>query len=144
MKNAENASSSAALQELTAQQLADARKAAQAAVDALMLTDAPLLFPPGQLALAAMRSGFNKVCRAPHMRSLAIVGLTRLRVMALGILKLHGATACNSLRRFHNSMYQDKCAYQQVRCQAVLHAASERMYSMYNHAQPHRTLACMV
>ena len=28
---------------------------------ALLLTDAPLLYPPGQMGLAAMRSGFNKV-----------------------------------------------------------------------------------
>ena len=48
-------------QELTEQQVADARRAARAAADALLLTDAPLLFPPGQLGLAAMRSGFNKV-----------------------------------------------------------------------------------
>ncbi len=49
------------LQELGGDTLAQARAAARAAVDALMLTDAPLLFPPGQLALAAMRSGCNKV-----------------------------------------------------------------------------------
>ena len=55
-------SSTPALEEVTVQQMADAKKAARAAADALMLTDAPLLFPPGQLALAAMRSGFNKVC----------------------------------------------------------------------------------
>lgn len=45
------------LQESTAQ---SAHRAALAAVDALMLTDAPLRFSPGQLALAALRSGFNK------------------------------------------------------------------------------------
>lgn len=50
-----------ALQGLKGESLAMARAAAKAAVDALMLTDAPLLFPPGQLALAAMRSGCNKV-----------------------------------------------------------------------------------
>lgn len=52
---------SSALEGVTEQQLADTKKAARAAADALVLTDAPLLFPPGQLALAAMRSGFNKV-----------------------------------------------------------------------------------
>ena len=52
---------SSALEGATVQQVADAKKAARAAADALVLTDAPLLFPPGQLALAAMRSGFNKV-----------------------------------------------------------------------------------
>ena len=48
-------------QGITEQQISDARRAARAAADALLLTDAPLLFPPGQLGLAAMRSGFNKV-----------------------------------------------------------------------------------
>lgn len=38
-----------------------ARAAAYAAADALLLTDAPLLHTPGQLGLAATRSGFNKV-----------------------------------------------------------------------------------
>jgi hypothetical protein len=32
---------------------------ARAAVDVLMLTDAPLLYPPGALAVAALRSGFR-------------------------------------------------------------------------------------
>ncbi|CAL8467030.1 g6566 [Coccomyxa elongata] len=50
-----------ALQELKGESLTKARAAAKAAVDALMLTDAPLVFPPGQLALAAMRSGCSKV-----------------------------------------------------------------------------------
>lgn len=50
------------LQESTAQ---SAHRAALAAVDALMLTDAPLRFSPGQLALAALRSGFNKVRFGP-------------------------------------------------------------------------------
>lgn len=53
----------AELQALSAGALKQARGAAHAAVDALMLSDAPLLFPPGQLALAAMRSGFNKARR---------------------------------------------------------------------------------
>ena len=57
----EDATSDPADQEMTEQQLSDARRAARAAADALLLTDAPLLFPPGQLGLAAMRSGFNKV-----------------------------------------------------------------------------------
>lgn len=39
--------------------LTAARGKARAAVDVLMLTDAPLLFPPGALALAALRSGFR-------------------------------------------------------------------------------------
>lgn len=38
------------------------RGKAVGAADALMLTDAPLLFPPGQLALAALRRGIQKVC----------------------------------------------------------------------------------
>lgn len=43
------------------QQLSRVRAKSLAAVDALMLTDAPLLFPPGQLALAALRSGMKAV-----------------------------------------------------------------------------------
>ena len=43
------------------QQLGQVRAKSLAAVDALMLTDAPLLFPPGQLALAALRSGMKAV-----------------------------------------------------------------------------------
>ena len=46
---------------LSDKQLAQARSAAGAAADSLMLTDAPLMFPPGQLALAAMRAAFRKV-----------------------------------------------------------------------------------
>ena len=57
----EGSTSENAEQEVAEQQLSDARRAARAAADALLLTDAPLLFPPGQLGLAAMRSGFNKV-----------------------------------------------------------------------------------
>ena len=49
------------LRGLTDKQLAQARSAAGAAADSLMLTDAPLMFPPGQLALAAMRAAFRKV-----------------------------------------------------------------------------------
>ena len=37
------------------------RAKALAAIDALMLTDAPLLYPPGQLALAALRSALKSV-----------------------------------------------------------------------------------
>ncbi|GAB4818784.1 hypothetical protein N2152v2_005830 [Parachlorella kessleri] len=46
---------------LTDEQMAKARTYAYLAADALMLTDAPLLYTPGQLALAACRSGFSKV-----------------------------------------------------------------------------------
>ena len=54
------------LQGLTGAALKQARAASAAAVDALMLSDAPLLFPPGQLALAALRSGCNQVrCLEP-------------------------------------------------------------------------------
>ena len=49
------------LRSLAEEQLARARAAAGAAADSLMLTDAPLMFPPGQLALAAMRAAFRKV-----------------------------------------------------------------------------------
>ena len=71
---------------LTEQQMGGAKKAARAAADALMLTDASLLFPPGQLALAAMRSGFNKVCKAflyYVMRSIA--QMMKCEGSALGI-----------------------------------------------------------
>lgn len=50
-----------ALLSLSDEDTAKARAAAFAAADALMLTDAPLLYTPGQLALAACRSGFSKV-----------------------------------------------------------------------------------
>lgn len=41
--------------------LSAAHAKARAAVDVLMLTDAPLLYPPGLLAVAALRSGFRSV-----------------------------------------------------------------------------------
>lgn len=41
--------------------LSAAHTKARAAVDVLMLTDAPLLYPPGLLAVAALRSGFRSV-----------------------------------------------------------------------------------
>lgn len=47
---------------LSEQQLGKARGVAYSAADALLLSDAPLLHAPGRLALAAVRSGFNKVC----------------------------------------------------------------------------------
>eukprot|EP00887_Chlorella_sp_A99_P004352 scaffold15.g4352.t1 len=45
---------------LAEEQLAKAKASAYAAADALMLSDAPLLRPPGQLALAALRSAFHE------------------------------------------------------------------------------------
>ncbi|KAL6758199.1 hypothetical protein V8C86DRAFT_1525447 [Haematococcus lacustris] len=39
--------------------MAQCRAKATAAVDTLMLTDAPLLYPPGSIALAALRSGLR-------------------------------------------------------------------------------------
>lgn len=45
---------------LVPEQMQRARAAAYGAADALMLTDAPLLYTPGQLGLAAARSGFAK------------------------------------------------------------------------------------
>jgi hypothetical protein len=41
--------------------LSAAHAKARAAVDMLMLTDAPLMYPPGALAVAALRSGFRSV-----------------------------------------------------------------------------------
>lgn len=49
------------LQKLDSSTLLKAQRAACAAVDALMLTDAPLLYSPSLLALAALRAGFRKV-----------------------------------------------------------------------------------
>ena len=49
------------LQKASKETLVKAAAAAKAAVDTLMLTDAPLLYPPGQLALAAVRSGLQQV-----------------------------------------------------------------------------------
>ncbi|KAK9086503.1 hypothetical protein Syun_028897 [Stephania yunnanensis] len=44
------------------QMLKDLQETAKSEVDKVMLTDAPLLFPPGQLALAALRRS-NEVLR---------------------------------------------------------------------------------
>eukprot|EP00775_Hariotina_reticulata_P004396 gene4396-4649_t len=43
------------------QQLATAHSKARASMDVLVMSDAPLLHPPGLLAVAAMRSGFRAV-----------------------------------------------------------------------------------
>jgi hypothetical protein len=43
------------------QQLAMAHSKARASTDVLIMTDAPLLHPPGLLAVAAMRSGFRAI-----------------------------------------------------------------------------------
>ena len=50
-----------ALRKLDIAGMSKARGAAQAALDALMLTDAPLLYSPSSVALAALRAGFRKV-----------------------------------------------------------------------------------
>eukprot|EP00873_Tetraselmis_striata_P016427 jgi/Tetstr1/436691/TSEL_025486.t1 len=52
-----------ALLEGGAPRLAEARSAAMSAIDALQLSDAPLLHPPGLLALAAMRNGLRVVSK---------------------------------------------------------------------------------
>ncbi|KAL3139883.1 hypothetical protein ABBQ38_004177 [Trebouxia sp. C0009 RCD-2024] len=57
--NAANADE--ALHRLDAAGMSKARGAAQAALDALMLTDAPLLYSPSLVALAALRAGFRKI-----------------------------------------------------------------------------------
>ena len=51
----------APLRDLDAEATACAEAGARGAVDALMVTDAPLLFPPSHLALAALRAGLKKV-----------------------------------------------------------------------------------
>lgn len=58
---ADAANADEALHKLDAAGMSKARGAAQAALDALMLTDAPLLYSPSLLALAALRAGFRKV-----------------------------------------------------------------------------------
>lgn len=58
---ADAAKADEALHKLDAAGMSKARGAAQAALDALMLTDAPLLYSPSLLALAALRAGFRKV-----------------------------------------------------------------------------------
>ncbi|KAH9689358.1 Cyclin-H1-1 [Citrus sinensis] len=50
------------------QMLKDLHETAKLEVDKIMLTDAPLLFPPGQLALAALRNS-NKVQRVVNYES---------------------------------------------------------------------------
>ena len=60
------------------QQLSRVRAKSLAAIDALMLTDAPLLFPPGQLALAALRSGMKAVSDSQPLDKL--VGKGRLAI----------------------------------------------------------------
>lgn len=59
---AQEAGGGQALVPATPPQLARAQEHAAAAADALLLTDAPLLFPPAQLGLAAMRSGLRQAC----------------------------------------------------------------------------------
>ena len=49
----------------TPEQLGRAKQQAMEAADMLLLTDAPLLFPPAQLGLSAMRSGLRQVPAEP-------------------------------------------------------------------------------
>lgn len=50
-----------AICDATPNQLVAAHAAARSAVSTLLLSDAPLLFPPGLLAVAALRSGMRSV-----------------------------------------------------------------------------------
>lgn len=50
---------------VSADKLKQAAGKAAGAADVLLLTDAPLLFHPGQLALAALRSGMKSVSHSP-------------------------------------------------------------------------------
>ncbi|KAH9755161.1 cyclin-H1-1 [Citrus sinensis] len=52
----------------------DLHETAKLEVDKIMLTDAPLLFPPGQLALAALRNS-NKVQRVVDYERITAVNL---------------------------------------------------------------------
>ena len=58
---ADSSQADEALHKLDAAGINKARGAAQAALDALMLTDAPLMYSPSLIALAALRAGFRKV-----------------------------------------------------------------------------------
>ena len=58
---ADSSQADEALHKLDAAGIDKARGAAQAALDALMLTDAPLMYSPSLIALAALRAGFRKV-----------------------------------------------------------------------------------
>lgn len=58
---ADSSQTDAALSELDTAGINKARGAAQAALDALMLTDAPLMYSPSLIAMAALRAGFRKV-----------------------------------------------------------------------------------
>lgn len=58
------------------QMLKDLHETAKLEVDKIMLTDAPLLFPPGQLALAALRNS-NKVQRVVDYESYSSSILSR-------------------------------------------------------------------
>ncbi len=58
---ADSSQADEALRKLDAAGINKARGAAQAALDALMLTDAPLIHSPSLIALAALRAGFRKV-----------------------------------------------------------------------------------
>lgn len=61
-----------AICDATPDQLVAAHAAARSAVGTLLLSDAPLLFPPGLLAVAALRSGLRSV-RLPYPQLLAHV-----------------------------------------------------------------------
>ena len=76
------------LRSLTDEQLARAQAAAGAAADSLMLTDAPLMFPPGQLALAAMRAAFRKV----PLPSLHPAAFPALRFVLCNVLRTETCT----------------------------------------------------
>ena len=58
---ADSSQADEALSKLDTAGINKARGAAQAALDALMLTDAPLVYNPSLIALAALRAGFRKV-----------------------------------------------------------------------------------
>lgn len=61
-------SADAGIRAAPAPSLQQAHAAAKTALNATMLTDAPLLHPPGLLALAAMHFGFQQVRAALRMR----------------------------------------------------------------------------
>ena len=81
------------LRQASGEALGRARSSAMTAAEALMLSDAPLLFPPGQLALAAVRSGLRKV---QFLLGLVLPGALQYSSSCIEHIALsaHGLTSC--------------------------------------------------
>ncbi len=126
---ADSSQADEALHQLDAAGIKKARGAAQAALDALMLTDAPLMYSPSLIALAALRAGFRKV-------------MVLLLFLAV----------CQNLHAFHfpcQHIYQwwTLCCMQieVSSCKYIAHVASKQQevaasQDMKNAAPPHEQL----